>query len=126
MTRVAKRLGAVALVACAATSCTPGLGADVPVSFDLFRTPKQDCGGPWTCRISFTLNLQSDENPGTNLFWCDMRALDEHGAVVASGHTRAALGTVGMVPYEGVLSPKVRRTIASLDGTCVVLDPEQD
>lgn len=97
----------------------------VPTTFNLDRTPKQDCGGPHTCRISFMLDVELDDNPGTNFFRCDVRALDEHGAVVASGDVRAGLGYVGQVPLEGaVMLPKVRRTVAAIDGTCVGLDPE--
>jgi hypothetical protein len=92
----------------------------------LTRTPKQDCAGPWTCRIGFTLDVARQDNPGTNIFRRDLRALDDRGAVVASGTVRAALGTVGKVPSEGVLSPEVRRTVASIDGTCIALDPEGD
>jgi hypothetical protein len=98
----------------------------VPTTFDL-RTPKEDCGGPWTCRISFTLAVAPDDNPGTTAFRCDVRALDQHGSVVASGKVRASLGTMGMVPTQGsALSPKVRRTVAVIDGTCFGIDPEAD
>jgi hypothetical protein len=126
MGRTLKLLGTVALVGIAATSCTSDGGASVPATFALTRTPKQDCAGPWTCRIGFTLDVARQDNPGTNIFRCDLRALDERGAVVASGTVRAALGTVGKVPSEGVLSPEVRRTVASIDGTCIALDPEGD
>ena len=98
----------------------------VPSMFDLHRTPKQDCGGPHTCRISFTLDVEPDDNPGANFFRCDVRALDEHGAVVASGEVQAGLGYVGQVPTQGArMSPRVRRTVVSIGGTCLPLDPER-
>jgi hypothetical protein len=100
----------------------------VPTTLDLHRTPKQDCAGPaLTCRISFTLDVEPADNPGTNVFRCDVKALDEHGAVVAGGEVQAGLGYVEKVPFKGaVLSPGARRTVTEIDGTCVPLDPEGD
>jgi hypothetical protein len=98
----------------------------VPTTFALHRTAKQDCAGPaLTCRISFTLDVEPADNPGTNVFRCDVRALDGHGAVVAGGELQTALGYVDQVPTKkAVLLPRARRTITEIDGTCVPLDPE--
>jgi hypothetical protein len=121
----AKRLAAVALVAVTVAACTSGGDRSVRATFDIFGTPKRDCG-PWSCRISFTLSVETNFEPGDhNLYRCHVEALDEKGGVVAGGSLQASPGTVGRVPSDHTLSPRERRAVAAIEGTCAWVDPAE-
>jgi hypothetical protein len=117
-----------------AAACSPDSEEfALPATFDLHHTPKQDCGGRRTCRISYQVAISSDGSDGYYDMRCQVRALDDEGHVVASGDSGPS-GTeegdypftrLGMVPYEGDLSPKVRRTITTIEGTCLAFPPAQ-